>query len=443
MADTSRRGWFRRRPTASAVALPAAPAAAEHHRSLTGDFTMGLSAFHGAGSWWGPGPYRGALAIPAAYRSATMLAGLLGSLPLHAYRAVRGGEDPPIRLYPDPPMLADPCPGVDTRSGAMRAWALDYLLDGNAIGIVAGRYADGTPSAFIPVPVWMVQVAYLNGSYVPSPTTIVNEVDGNDPGIYYRIGPLVFHRNDVLHVKGPCAPGDLRGKGVLELACGTFDLAAELDKQARGVAAGGVPTGLLKADPNSSITFDELVEAKAAWLAQQNVRTVAALAPGVDFVPLAWDAEQMQLVESRRFSDQQIAMMFGIPPRYLGMDTGGGLQYSTPELDSAALTVYTLDPALLVPFEDAFSEHLVRGTFARFNRDALLRTTTKDRYEAHQLALTAGFMTVNEVRRLENLPPLPEPVTEPEPEPDTDPLDDTAPDATDGDNPDAEGGVAA
>jgi hypothetical protein len=43
----------------------------------------------------------------------------------------------------------------------------------------------------------------------------------------------------------------------------------------------------------------------------------------------------------------------------------------------------------------------------KLNPDALLRSTTKERYEAHEIALRAGFLTRGEIRELENLPPLP------------------------------------
>ena len=55
--------------------------------------------------------------------------------------------------------------------------------------------------------------------------------------------------------------------------------------------------------------------------------------------------------------------------------------------------------------------------FAKINVDALLRPDTKTRYEAHKIALDAGFLTIDEVRELENREPLAE-----EPSPDPDPV---------------------
>ncbi|WSA68470.1 phage portal protein [Streptomyces sp. NBC_01799] len=46
------------------------------------------------------------------------------------------------------------------------------------------------------------------------------------------------------------------------------------------------------------------------------------------------------------------------------------------------------------------------GEYRRFDVDARLRAKTKDRYEAYASAINNGFMSRDEVRALEDLPPL-------------------------------------
>lgn len=118
---------------------------------------------------------------------------------------------------------------------------------------------------------------------------------------------------------------------------------------------------------------------------------------------------------ARRMSAEEIAQLFGVPLRYLGMSVGG-LTYSNPTLDSVDLLKFTIDQHL-ERFEQELSRHLPRGTWAKFNRDAVLRADTASRYAAYQTALTAGFLTIEEVRDLEDLPPLPDLVNETDPEP--------------------------
>ena len=56
--------------------------------------------------------------------------------------------------------------------------------------------------------------------------------------------------------------------------------------------------------------------------------------------------------------------------------------------------------------EEALTTFTPRGQTVRFQISALLRSDTLTRYKAHQIALNAGFMTLNEVRAIESLPPL-------------------------------------
>jgi phage portal protein BeeE len=56
--------------------------------------------------------------------------------------------------------------------------------------------------------------------------------------------------------------------------------------------------------------------------------------------------------------------------------------------------------------EATFSAELPRGTGMKVNMDGLRRADTKTRYEAHKIALDGGFLTVDEVREIEDRPPL-------------------------------------
>ncbi|MFD4973157.1 phage portal protein [Streptomyces sp. NPDC058424] len=62
----------------------------------------------------------------------------------------------------------------------------------------------------------------------------------------------------------------------------------------------------------------------------------------------------------------------------------------------------------IVRIEQAVSTFLLpRGEYLRFNVDARLRAKTKDRYEAYAVAINNGFMSRDEARALEDMPPLP------------------------------------
>jgi phage portal protein BeeE len=88
------------------------------------------------------------------------------------------------------------------------------------------------------------------------------------------------------------------------------------------------------------------------------------------------------------------------------------MTYSNVESRALDLLRYAIDPVLCV-IEQGLSELLPRPQYVQAKRDALLRMTTLDRYQAHALALSSGWKTLDEVRALEDLPPLVIPATDP------------------------------
>lgn len=345
----------------------------------------------GFGPMWSWDPYRGAMSVPSAYRAATLLAGLIGAMPLHEYEG--GDGTPSKRISPTPDLLSRPSPPA-SRVETTSAWVLDYLFNGNALGIVAGRDEEGWATALWPAPAKLVQTSW--------------DVYGEP---VYEIGGQRFGSEDVFHVRGPHEPGALRGLGLLEIALGTFDLAREQARQAQGLAYHGVPTGVLTTT-NPDVETSDLTDAKAAWLKAQSTRTVAALAPGMSFQPISWNPEEMELVAARKFTDLQIAQLFGVPLRYLQQEIGG-LTYSNPTLDSLDLLKFTVD-AHLERFEQAWNRLRPDGRWTKYNRDAILRSDLRTRLECYEIGLRIGAYTLPEVRDFEDLPPLDDPAAPPE-----------------------------
>ena len=68
----------------------------------------------------------------------------------------------------------------------------------------------------------------------------------------------------------------------------------------------------------------------------------------------------------------------------------------------------TLFPVYLERISEVASMWLPRGKSVHFDDRELLRADTPSRYNAHKVALDAGFLTVDEVRESEGLPPSPE-----------------------------------
>lgn len=348
------------------------------------------------------GTYRQGMTIPGAWRAAILLSDLLGQVPWNGYR--QPVAQPEILIQPRPPLLEQPNP-PDTRMTTFSSWGLDLIWHGNAVGVVAARSPLGWPTAVLPVSAMHVGVRRVT-PFMDSPLPV--------GALEYSVGSMTLGAQDVIHIKGPCEPGAVRGMGVLEFQLGTLSLAAEQQRQARQLSTHGVPTGILKSD-NPDLEEAEALELKAQWLRSQATRSIAVLNASTSFTPLSWNPEELELVEARKFSLNELELVFGLPVGWLG-GMNSARQYSNIEQDAVNLLKFSLG-GHLARFEQTLSLAFPRGTVARANMDAVLRADTLTRYQAHRIALgnEEPFLSVDEVREMEHRPPLPDKAPEPDP----------------------------
>lgn len=353
----------------------------------------------------GPSSYEGGMSIPAGWAAALMRAEQMARFPLDLYRKRRGQ---PAEQLETPAFLEQPSP-PRTRLSTLTSLGLDYVWHGNAIGIVS-RNADITPSTITPVPARCVGVGR-------------NPETGR---IEYDVSGKVYDYTQIFHVMGPHAPGEMRGMGVLEAHFDGLKGSKDLSRQGNNHIH-GVPTGVIEAT-SPDTTIDELTSGKASWLKAQRTRTIAALAPGTKFTPVSWNPEQMQLVETQKFDLVKWALIFRIPAYWLNGESSG-FTYSSADWEGRNLLKYTAVGSDLEAFEQTFSLLYPRGTYVKGNADAVLRGSTKERYDAHEVGIRAGFLLKSEARGLEDLPPVagiddpppappapePPPITDPEP----------------------------
>lgn len=325
------------------------------------------------------GVYGGALGIPGAWRATMLIADLIGQFPWDAYEGN-------VELNPRPALLEQPSP-PDVRVTTLSSLAIDYLWHGNAIEIIASRNAFGVPLSTLPVPAWKVGVGR-------------NREDGR---IKYAIGGREFDQADIIHTKGPCEPGALRGMGVLELHLATLNIARAQQEQASAISEHGIPTGVLKSD-NPDLTPIQAAGMKSAWLNSQKTRTVAVINSSTSFEAIAWNPEEMQMVESRRYTLHELALVFGVPPYFLGVP-GASNTYTNQESEGINLLRHTMG-GHIARFEQTRSTVFPIGISVKANLDVILRTDTKTRYETYRLGLDGGWLTLDEIRALENRAPL-------------------------------------
>ncbi|CAB4189266.1 COG4695 Phage-related protein [uncultured Caudovirales phage] len=129
---------------------------------------------------------------------------------------------------------------------------------------------------------------------------------------------------------------------------------------------------------------------------------VAVLTGGADYQQQTVKIADLQLVETLHYGVEAIARIYGVPLHLLQYP-GGNTSYSSVEVISIEWLRLGLGP-LVARIEAAF-QRLVPGaerTFLKFTLDGLLRATTQERYNSYATALNNGFLSVNEVRALED-----------------------------------------
>jgi hypothetical protein len=106
-----------------------------------------------------------------------------------------------------------------------------------------------------------------------------------------------------------------------------------------------------------------------------------------------------------RMNATHMASVYGLPPDRVGGTRGDSLTYSTQEQGTLQI-IESLRP-WMVRLEYAFFALFPKNRYVRFDSDALLKTDLKTRTDIYQVQRNIGLRTVDELRDLEDLEPLP------------------------------------
>ena len=255
---------------------------------------------------------------------------------------------------------------------------------------------------------WLItrgQRGITNLEVVPNADIAVHEDRfGN---VTYHIGKKQIAPDRIKHLKLWSLPGQVMGEGPLQRHKGTLKAAWDLNNYfANWFDNSAVPTGILNTE--SHINQEQAQTLLEAFLESQKTRTPAVMGYGMKYEGLVLDPEAAQFLENQKFMARQIALMFGIPSQYLSLSIeSSGMAYTNTNGDRQKLFEDGLQQ-YITRIEQALSDLLPRGQFAKFNLTTFLRPDNKTRYEGYAIALDKKFMTVNEVRELEGLPALPD-----------------------------------
>lgn len=322
------------------------------------------------------------------YACVTLIADSLAMLPWQSHR--KSGDVREL-VGTQPTILTDPHPepGVDAITWRTQMlWS--YLVRGNAIAVITDFDRGGQPSKALPVH--------------PDSARVYRDKDTNK--LRYDIGTMKgLTPFDVIHIRGYTPPGSLVGLSVVDTFRRAIGLGIATEEfGASWFADGAAPSSQLYTD--QQIGDDERKKMLAQWVASNaGRRRPVFLTGGVKWEPVTITPEESQFLETMGMNTSRIARMFRVPPHMIGhvektTSWGTGI-----EEQGISYVVFTLG-AHIARFEQAITYRLPRPQYLKVNVAALQRGATKDRYLGYAVGRQWGWLSGNDIRRLEDLPPI-------------------------------------
>jgi HK97 family phage portal protein len=217
-----------------------------------------------------------------------------------------------------------------------------------------------------------------------------------------------YSSEEILHLKGFGTDG-LVGLSPLRYGAQAFGVTVATEQYAADTfAKGGKTSGVLEMP--AILTADQRKQAKALHDDMHNEGGLFVLEGGTKYHPISIDPDDLQMLESRKFQLGEIARMFGVPS-FLINDTEKSTSWGTGiEQQNLGWLAYGLR-AYLIQWEAALNSSLFTPSeqekyFVEHTVEGLLRADSQARASYYATMVSNGLMTRNEVRALENWPPV-------------------------------------
>lgn len=338
---------------------------------------------------------KSAMAFSAVWRCTALISSVSASLPLPVF--LEGTKDPARS-----PLLSDPHPEL-TR---LELWRLTYVhrcLWGDGF-VQKLRNSAGVIKELWPI--------------TPDRVSVDRErpTDGNpsgkwfgvidDWGVYHRLTP-----REIMHLPGLGYDG-LRGLSPIGAARQAIGLGLSAEEYgARLFGSGNLMSGILQTE--QKLEAPQADALKERWKAKMsglgNAHDIAVLDSGASFQQVSLPAKDSQFLESREFEVEEIARFFGVPHFLLGLTAKSTSWGTGLEQQALGWIKFDLHPSWLAPTEQRIAKELLKpGEEARYKVEGLLRGDSKARSELYRVMREVGAFNGDDIRDLENMPPLPD-----------------------------------
>lgn len=335
----------------------------------------------------------GALQVSSVWACVELLTDNIASLPIFVYETNNGNR----QLARDSALwriLHDSPNARLTPMEFMQFMVMNYLMRGNAYARLA-RDSKGEVIGMYPLSADQVQVKVLDNG------TLVYEYSVNSTVIVYAEDSILHFRD-----KG----NGIIGMSRLEYMSSTLNVA---------INAQNTTNTTFQNENRRPMVFmiDKTLKAEQRDAIRKNFKGLTesgdddllVLEAGAKVEALSMTPAEVQLLETRKFSVEDISRWFGVPSVLIN-DLANRVPYGNNDDLIQIFYKFKLRP-MLVGFEQALRKRVMtakqRSTMSiEYSIDAVLRGSLKDRVEIYSKQLQNGMKTRNEVRQLENDPAI-------------------------------------
>tara|TARA_R100001244_G_scaffold120179_1_gene89841 strand:- start:1015 stop:2241 length:1227 start_codon:yes stop_codon:yes gene_type:complete len=333
-----------------------------------------------------------ALNFTAVWAAIRILSESVAQLPLSVYESDKLGNKAQANTHQLYNLLhREPNPDMTTYVFIQKCM-MDLLTRGNSF-VYIERNGGARPIALRPIP-------YKDVKLVDS---------GGD--IYYEMkeGGIV-ESTDILHFKMMSKDGFI-GMSPIDTCANAIGYGLALETYGNTFFGNGAKvSGVLSTDRHLS---DEAIERLKVsfnenYTSIQDANKTMVLEEGLKFQQISLSNEASQFLNSREFSITEIARIFNLPPHLLRDLTKSSFNNISEQ--SREFVQYSLMPYLVMMESEMncklFRKNEVGRVQTKFIVNALLRGTPKDRSEYYRTMLNIGAMSIDEIRKLEELPTI-------------------------------------
>lgn len=329
-------------------------------------------------------------------RCALLVAGALASLPIDVYQK-SGGRRINVDTHPIARIFnREPNPEMDAMSFRVML-GLSFLLWGNADCYKVMRGEE-------PIALWPM---------LPQFTEITRRESNNELVWVYRgKEPKVFAQSQVLHV--PFFPlNGVHGMSIIEQAENAIGMHRTTEKfSSKFLRNGARPSVVVKHPARlTEAAYSHLKQTiNEQYSGSENAGRPWIAEEGMDVSVLSVNPRDSQLLEQRQLNDEQIAMLFGVPPHMVGLVTKTTSWGTGVAEQKQGFLDFTLAP-LAMFFERAIEKYMLthreklQGFYVKHNLNAWLRADIQTRMNSYVSAVSNGLFNRNECRAFEDMDP--------------------------------------